>query len=299
MRSKQLFSKLGMNTVLKDYFTMGLGLILFSVAYTCFMLPYEITSGGVSGVSAIIYYSTGFHASYSYSIINIALLLIGVRVMGWQYALRTLIATLFISVCVDYIQSLITLPDGTLQRIAGDERFMACVIGGLLEGLGLAIVFMSGGSTGGTDIIACCVNKYWDISLGRLMQFLDVFIISSSYFVHHSLEKMVCGFIVTLVSMNFLDYVMNGARQSVQFTIISNKHEEIAQRVADEVRRGITLLHAQGWYSRTERQVLLIMARKSESRAIFSLIRCIDPNAFVTMTHVEGVFGEGFDVIKR
>lgn len=288
-----------LRTMLRDYLFMGVGLVIFSIAYTCFMLPYEITSGGVSGISAIIYYSTGFHASWSYSIINIALLILGVRFLGWRYAVRTLVATLFISVCVDFIQGLITLPDGSLQHIAGDERFMACVIGGLLEGLGLAIVFMSGGSTGGTDIIACCVNKYWDISLGRLMQFLDVFIISSSYFVHHSLEKMVCGFIVTLVSMNFLDYVMNGARQSVQFTIISNLHEEIAKRVANDVGRGITLLHAQGWYSRTERQVLLIMARKSESRMIFSLIRSIDPNAFVTMSNVEGVFGEGFDVIKR
>lgn len=288
-----------LRTLLRDYFIMGLGLVIFSIAYACFMLPYEITSGGVSGIAAIIFYSTGFHASWSYSIINIALLILGVRFLGWRYAVRTLVATLFISVCVDFIQGLLTLPDGTLQHIAGDERFMACVIGGLLEGLGLAIVFMSGSSTGGTDIIACCVNKYWDISLGRLMQILDVVIISSSYFVHHSLEKMVCGFIVTLVSMNFLDYVMNGARQSVQFTIISDLHEEIAQRVSDEVGRGITLLHAQGWYSRAERQVLLIMARKSESHAIFSLIRNIDPNAFVTMSHVEGVFGEGFDVIKR
>lgn len=299
MNLKTWIKERGVSGILHDYFFISLGLIIFSVAYACFMLPYEITSGGIGGVAAIIYYSTGFHASYSYSIINIFLLLIGVRILGWRYTIRTLIATLLISVCVDYIQSLLTLPDGTLQKIAGDERFMACVIGGLLEGLGLALVFMAGGSTGGTDIIAFCVNKYRDISLGRLMQMLDIFIISSSYFVHHSLEKMVCGFVITLVSMNFLDWIMNGARQSVQFTIISNRHEEIAKHIADEVGRGITLLHAQGWYSREQREVLLIMARKRERHLIFSLIHAIDPNAFVTMSNVEGVFGEGFDVIKK
>ena len=285
--------------LLRDYAFIILGLTIFSCSYTCFMLPYQITSGGVSGIAAVLFYATGFKASYSYSIINIALLLAGVRVLGWRYALRTILATLLISLCIDMMQSILTLPDGTLQRIVGEERFMACVIGGLLEGLGLALVFLGGGSTGGTDILASCVNKYWNISLGRFMQFLDLLIISSSYLVFHNVEMMVIGFVVMLISLNFMDYVMMGAQQSVQFTIISNHHDEIATHVAEELDRGITLLHAQGWYHKTEREVLLIMARKRESRQIFSLIRRIDPNAFVTMTNVEGVFGEGFDSIKK
>lgn len=285
--------------IVRDYVVMAIGMVIFSIAYTCFMLPYEITGGGVSGVAAIIYYATHFPASISYSVINIALLAIGVRVLGWRYALRTLVATLCISWCIELVQDFITQPDGTLHRVVGDDRFMACVIGGLLEGMGLALVFMGGGSTGGTDIIASCVNKYWNISLGRFMQLLDVIIICSSYFVHGDLQIMVCGFVVTLVSLNFMDYVMMGAQQSVQFTIISNHYEEIAHHVAHRLDRGVTLLHAQGWYSKTEREVLLIMARKRESRHIFTLIHNIDPNAFVTMSKVEGVFGEGFDQIKK
>lgn len=288
-----------MKDYIKDYTLMALGMAIFSVAYTCFMLPYEITSGGVSGIAAIIYYATHFNASISYSAINICLLIFGVRILGWRYATRTLLATLIISLCINLMQQQLMLPDGTLQRVLGDDRFMACVVGGALEGLGLALVFMGGGSTGGTDIIASCVNKFWNISLGRLMQILDVFIISSSYFVHHDIEKMVCGFVVTLISLNFMDYIMIGAQQSVQFTIISNHYEEIATRVAKELDRGVTLLHAQGWFSKQEREVLLIMARKRESRHIFHLIRSIDSNAFVTMSNVEGVFGEGFDQIKR
>lgn len=296
---KNINTSTAWGSLLSDYGLMMAGMVIFSVAYTCFMLPYEITSGGVSGVAAVIFFATGFKASLSYSIINIALLCVGIRIMGWRYTVRTLVATVVISVCIDVMQEWITLPDGSLQRIAGEDRFMACVIGGLLEGLGLALVFMGGGSTGGTDIIASCVNKYWSISLGRLMQLLDVFIISSAYLVHGDMQKVVCGFVVMLVSLNFMDYVMMGAKQSVQFTIISNHHEEIARRVAQELDRGVTLLHAQGWYSKSDREVLLIMARKRESQRIFSLIRSIDHSAFVTMANVEGVFGEGFDQMKR
>ncbi|MCF0197513.1 MAG: YitT family protein [Bacteroidaceae bacterium] len=288
-----------MKEIIREYALMIAGMLVFSVGYTTFMLPYQITSGGVSGVAAIIYYAFDIKPSLSYSVINIALLLAGARILGWRFVVRTIIATLFISVCIDAVQVLITQPDGSLRRIVGEERFMACVIGGLMEGAGLALVFMGGGSTGGTDIIASCINKYWNISLGRLMQFLDVLVISSSYLVFHDVETMVIGFVVMLISLNFMDHVMNGAQQSVQFTIISDKHEEISSRVAHDLERGVTRLHAQGWYSKTEREVLLIMARKRESRRIFALIREIDPHAFVTMSNVEGVFGEGFDQIKR
>lgn len=285
--------------LLRDYTLLISGLLIFSVSYACFTLPYEITCGGVSGVAAVIFYATGFKASISYSIINIIFLLLGMRILGWRYVLRTLFATLFISVAVDIMQQVLTLPDGTLRCVAGEDRFLACVVGGLCEGLGLSLVFMGGGSTGGTDIIASCVNKYWNISLGRFMQFLDVLIISSSFLVFHEFERVVYGFVITLVSLNFMDYVMLGAQQSVQFTIISDRYDEIANRVSSELDRGATLLHAQGWYSKQGREVLLIMARKRESSRIFALIRNIDPNAFVTMSKVAGVFGEGFDTIKK
>lgn len=282
-----------------DYFNIFLGLLIYSVGFTCFMLPYHITSGGVSGISAVIYYATGFKANYSYLIINSFLLLLAIRTMGWKYFIRTIIATLAISTMIDVLQEMITLPDGTMQKFLGEQKFMACVVGGLLEGLGLSFVFLSGGSTGGTDIIASSINKYWDISLGRMLLFLDILIISSSYLVFRDIETTVVGYCTMLVSMNFLDYMLNGANQSVQFTIISNKYEDIADKINTQIPRGVTLLHAQGWYSKEERRVLLVMARKRESRRIFTLIKDIDPNAFVTMSNVEGVFGEGFDKIKK
>ncbi len=290
-------------TAMRDYAQMLLGLLSYSVGFTCFMLPYDITSGGVSGVSALIYYSTGFNASYSYLIINVALLLLALRVMGWRYSIRTVVATLLVSLMIGLLQELITVrgDDGEEQllRLAGDEKFMAAAIGGLMEGLGLAFVFLAGGSTGGTDIIASCINKHHNISLGRLMLYLDITIISSSFLIFHNIQTTVIGYITMLISMNFLDYIVNGARQSVQFIIISKRHEEIASAVSSVVDRGSTVLEGQGWYTKERRPVLLIMARRRESRQIFRLINNIDPDAFVSMSSVAGVFGEGFDVIKK
>lgn len=292
-----------------DYAQILLGLIIYSVGFTCFMLPYNITSGGVSGICALIFYATGFPPNITYLIINGGLIILAAYVMGLRYCVRTIIATLVISTLIGCAQSLITYtgPDGQqhLLKLAGEETFMACVIGGLMEGLGLALVFMAGGSTGGTDIIASCVNKYKDISLGRMMLYLDLVIISSGYFVFRNepgvdpFATMVTGYVTMFISMNFLDYIINGRRQSVQFTIISQHDEEIARRIAEDLERGVTVLYGEGWYSHERRRVLLVMARKTESRRIFHLIHRIDARAFVTMSNVEGVFGEGFDKIKK
>lgn len=285
------------------YLKIALGLVIFSVAFTCFMLPYQLVTGGVSGISAFIYYMTGFHASMSYFILNGLLMLVGLYSLGWRFCLRTLIATVAVSFMIEIMQGYLTTvePDGKehLIRIIGDQRFMAAVIGGMLEGVGLAIVFLAGGSTGGTDIIVLTVNKFRNMSLGRIMLCIDVFIVSLSWFIYRDIETLVTCYIALFLSINAVDYVVNSARQNVQFIIISEKHAEIAQAVSDKVNRGVTILHGEGWYSKEHRNVLLIMARKQESRLIFRLIRLIDGRAFVSMSNVEGVFGEGFDKIKK
>ena len=286
-----------------SYTKIFIGLIVFSIGYTCFMLPYQIMSGGVAGISALIYYATGFHAGYSFFLINVGLILIAWYTLGWRFCVRTIIATVVVSFMIDYVQMALTEigPDGKehMIHLVGDQVFMACVIGAMIEGLGLAIVFLAGGSTGGTDIVALTINKYRDISLGRAMLFVDIFIVSLSYLIFRDIERLVACYITLFISINVIDYVVNGARQSVQFTIISQKYSEIAQAVSDKVDRGVTILHGEGWYSKEHRNVLLIMAKKQESRLIFQLIRIIDPKAFVTMSNVEGVFGEGFDKIKK
>lgn len=285
--------------MLEDYAMMLVGVIFYTIGYACFMLPYEITSGGMGGVAAVIFYATGFPAQYSYFLINLVLLSLAFWVMGWRYTARTLIANIVISFAIGLAQEFIKLPDGSLQKLVGDERFMACVLGGCFEGIGLAIVFHAGGSTGGTDIIASCVNKYRDIQLGTVMLLLDLVIVGSSYFVFHDIQMMLIGYVCMFISMNVLDFVFNSANQSVQIMVISNQYEKIANEVNATMDRGVTVLNGEGWYSKEERHVLLILAKKRERSNIMRLIRSVDHSAFVSVSNVEGVFGEGFDRIKN
>ena len=219
----------------KNYLLMMLGIVIYVISYVYFLLPYQLISGGMNGISTLIYYTIGLHPSTSYLIMNVFLILIGAKIMGWKYSVKTVIAIFIISFLIDIFQHEITTMDAQghehLLHIVGDQKFMACVIGALMEGLGLALVFLSGGSTGGIDIIASSINKYWNISLGRLMLCIDLAIIGSSYFIFHNLETMVVGYLTMLMSMFFLDYVTNGLRQSVQFIIVSDKYEEIATQV--------------------------------------------------------------------
>ena len=287
----------------RDYLQMLLGTVIYTIGYTTFLLPYKIVSGGVSGISTVIYYMSGFPAGNTYLIINIALLLLAMRILGWRYLVRTIIVTLLISGAIDLMLVQLTevSADGTqtLKHILGEQKFMACVIGAFLEGLGLATIFLAGGSTGGTDIIASSINKYWNISLGRLLLMCDIIILGFSYLIENDIETMVVGYMAMFISLNFLDFVINSARQSVQFIIISDRYEEIADEVNTRLNRGVTVLFGEGFYSKEKRQVLLILAKKHESRGIFQLIKRLDPRAFVSMSNVEGVFGEGFDVIKK
>ena len=264
--------------------------------------PSDILKGIVFSDRCLLYVSLKIGKDILHLLINIFLLILAIRVMGWRYFFRTIIVILIISVLIGILQEKLTYmgADGQehLTCIIGNQKFMASVIGGLMEGLGLAVIFLAGGSTGGTDIIASCVNKYRDISLGRILLSLDIIIVGTSYFLSRNLETMVVGYVTMFISMNFLDFVINGARQSVQFTIISKKHEEIAQQIAEQVERGVTIIYGEGWYSKQERRVLIVMARRRESTRIFRLIKHIDNQAFVTMTKVVGVYGEGFDRIK-
>ena len=289
--------------LLRAYLQMLLGTVIYTIGYTTFLLPYKIVSGGVTGISTIFFYLTGFPAGTTYFIINIGLLLIAMRVLGWRYLVRTIIVTLLVSGAINLMQTQLTeiAPDGThiLTHILGEQKFMACVIGAFFEGLGLAIIFLAGGSTGGTDIIASSINKYWNISLGRLLLMCDIVIIGFSYIIEHDIETVVVGYLAMFISTNFIDYVINAARRSVQFIIISERYEEIAEEVNTRLERGVTVLSGEGFYSKEKRQVLLILAKRYESRSIFQLIKRLDPQAFVSMSNVEGVFGEGFDPIKK
>ncbi|MCE5332633.1 MAG: YitT family protein [Bacteroidales bacterium] len=279
---------------IREYFFIAFGLFLYAGAWKAFLLPHQITGGGVTGVGALVYYATGIPISITYFAINAVLLLISVRIIGLKFSLRTIygvaVMTLFFSV----------LPQAVPGTFVGKEdNFMACVIGGLLSGAGIGLVFLSNGSSGGTDIIAKVVNKYRNITLGRTLLYCDVLIICSSYFLKFgSLEKIVYGLTAMAINTVTVDMVINGVRQSVQFFIFSKEYEQIATRINIEVHRGVTILDGTGWYSKEPVKVITVIARKNESIKIFRIVKDIDPNAFISQSSAIGVYGEGFDVIK-
>ena len=282
----------------KDYLGLLFGLTLYAIGFTTFILPYQITTGGLSGVAAIIFYASGFPVQYTYFLVNAILLAVAIKVLGIKFCIKTIVGTIALTLEFGLFQELIADENGQLPKILGDQTFMACVLGACCEGIGLAIVFLSNGSTGGTDIIAAIINKYKNITLGRVLMFCDIAIVSSSYFVFHETQKVVFGFCVLIISMIMLAYYMNSVRQSVQFLIFSDKYEEIAEAICQQLDRGVTVLNGEGWYSKEERHVLVVLAKRREGIEIFRLIQRIDPKAFVSQSNVVGVYGEGFDKIK-
>lgn len=290
----------------EDYIFITLGLVLYTVGFTVFLMPYEIVTGGVSGIGAIIYYTTHFPISYTYFLINGILLIVGLRILGWKFLTKTIFAIFMLTVLLGIAQEIIPKDEsGNFVKILGEgQNFMSLVIGCICTGTALAIVFLNNGSTGGTDIIAATVNKFHDVSLGTVLTFVDLIIIGSCLFIPQfgdTLErthKIVFGFCTMVIENFMLDYTMNRRRQSVQFMIFSEKWQEIANAIGTKLDHGVTILDGHGWYTGQKRHVLCILAKKNESTTIFRLIKMIDPNAFVSQSTVIGVYGEGFDQIK-
>lgn len=280
---------------MRDYLMIALGMIMYGIGWTVFLLPNDITTGGVPGIASLVYFATGLPVQYVYFGINFLLLLLAIRILGWKFSIKTIFAVFTLTSFLPIIQQ---LTDGV--HLLNDQPFMACVIGASFcgGGGGIGIAFSSNGSTGGTDIIAAIINKYRDITLGRVMLFCDLIIISSSYFVLKDWEKVVYGYVTLYICSFVLDQVVNSARQSVQFFIISEKYEEIARHINVYPHRGATVINASGFYTGKEIKMLFVLAKKRESTIIFRLIKDIDPNAFVSQSQVIGVYGEGFDKIK-
>ena len=277
---------------LKDYLMIAVGLIFYGVGWTVFLLPNDITSGGVPGISSIVYWAVGIPVQYTYFVINAFLLALSLRILGFKFSIKTIFAVFTLTFFLSVIQK---LTEGT--HLLSDQPFMACVLGATLCGIGLGIAFTCNGSTGGTDIIAAIINKYRDITLGRVIMLCDLIIISSSYFVLQDMEKVLYGFVTLFVCSFMLDQVVNGSRQSVQFFIISKKYEEIAKEI-NALHRGVTLIDAKGFYTGQEQPMMFVLSKRRQSTTIFRIINDIDPDAFVSQSAVIGVYGNGFDHIK-
>lgn len=279
----------------KDMFFITFGIFLYAVGYCAYTLPEKLVMGGVAGASALIYYATNIPAGTSVLALNILMLVIAMSALTKQFFWRTIVGVGILSFMISILQPFFAaFPIMT----PGEDKFMHVLIAGVLCGAGLGIVFSHNGSTGGTDILTMLLNKYFRLSFGRAMQFVDCIIISSSYILFHSMETIIYGIVFTITATVTCDYIVNGTRQTVQFLIISKKHKEIADVINHRVHRGVTVVDGKGWYSQNDVKMLIVLTRKYESQDVFNLINEIDSDALVSQTFCHGVFGEGFDKIK-
>jgi uncharacterized membrane-anchored protein YitT (DUF2179 family) len=279
----------------KDYVFIFVGICLYSVGYCAFLLPEKIVMGGVTGISTLFYYSLGWNPAIMLWVINVLLLAIAFRFISMEFTIRTIVGVTLLSLTIGVMQPIF---EAHPVITAGEDKFMHVLIAGLLGGAGLGLAFVHNGSTGGTDIVVALISKFSRMSLGRALQLTDICIISSSYFLFHSAELIVYGVCFVLVASFMIDYVVRGTHQTVQFIIISKRYEKIADAMNNSLHRGVTILHGEGWYSKSDVEVVMVLCRKYESQYVFNLVKAIDPNAMVSQTFCQGVFGEGFDKIK-
>ncbi len=279
----------------KDMFFICLGILSYAFGFTAFVLPEEVVMGGVSGISALLYYAFKVPPGISIWVLNIGMLLLAMKALSRQFVVRTIIGVSILGVLVGALQPIF---EAYPVITAGEDKFMHVLIGGTLCGAGLGMVYSHNGSTGGTDIIIALLNKYFRMSFGRAMQFVDTSIICSSYFLFHSTETIVYGIAFTITASYICDYVVNGSRQTMQFIIISKEFEKIADVINNKIHRGVTVIPGKGWYSKREVDILIVLARKYEAHDILNTVKIIDPEAMVSQTQCHGVFGEGFDKMK-
>lgn len=276
----------------RDYFFISLGMAIYALGFCAFILPERVVIGGVSGIGTIIYFLFGVPVAITQYGLNLLLLAMAYKIVGKKFVLGTIFGATMISVWIGIFQPLFQDVHIT------DDTFLNVVIGGILAGIGVGMAFTHNGSSGGTDIVAAMVSKHTNVSIGRMMLYVDFFIISSSYFLFHQINLVVCGFIVLATTSFVADMVINTNRQAVQFTIFSKKWREIATAINNDAKRGCTVLSGMGWYSKQEVKVLLVMCRKIEAVTISRIIKSIDPDAFTTQANVNGVYGKGFDELK-
>ena len=296
--------------VIKEYFLVTVGITLYVLGWSIFLVPNNLVGGGVTGLASIIQYAThgAIKIGTTYFVLNIGLLIAAVFTLGKGFGGKTVYAIVLASVGLNLLQ--VVIPPEIPQILAIDNgKLMSTIMGGIIVGVGIGISMSQGGSTGGTDIIALIVNKYRNVSPGRMILAMDAVIILSSLLVPsytaagelmpwpEKITTVVYGFILVTICSTVLDMYLAGSKQSVQLFILSEKFAEIADAITHDLHRGVTVLDGKGWYSQKSTEVLMVMTRKSDLNILLRYVKNIDPNAFLSVSSVTGVYGKGFEAI--
>lgn len=298
-------------TSVKDYALLTFGLLLYVLGWTIFLVPNNLVGGGVTGIASIVQYATNgtIKIGYTYFAVNTILLIIALFTLGKGFGAKTVFAIIVASLGLNFFQEMI--PAEICQTLAVDNgKLMSVIMGGICVGVGIGFTINAGGSTGGTDIIALIVNKYKGISPGKMILWMDVVIILSSMVVPSykpdgsvmvltdKIVTVVYGLLLITICSTVLDLFLQGSKQSVQLFILSKKYDEIADSIVKDLHRGVTVLNGEGWYSKQETHVLMVLTRKTDLNILLRYVKSIDPDAFLSVSTVTGVYGKGFETIR-
>ena len=284
-----------------DYFLISVGTLIFCLAWTSFIQPNGLTSGGLTGLCTIIQYATNgaIPIGLTYPIINGGLLVLGFLCLGASFGFKTIYVIALSSILFSVLPNF----DGEVWslnlKVLMNNKLLVVLVGAFMESIGIGLVLLRGGSTGGPDIVAMIINKYWPISPGKVYLYSDIFIIASLLLVPGThIEDLVYAYVLMLGFSFGVDYVLLGDKSSVQILVFSSKYQQIADHIIHDVRRGVTALQSVGWYSQKESKVLLIIARKQQMNEVVNEIKSIDKKAFISVSTAMSVYGEGFEEVK-
>lgn len=294
-------------TTLKEYLLMAVGMMLYSFGWICCILPAHAQGGGASGVALLIYYLTNGAVSIGVLvlIINAILLLIAGFIVGWRFGIKTIYCVLVMSVAMSALQWLFTDPaTGMVMDIFNlDDRLLSAILGGVCSGIGVALCFQQGGSTGGSDIVVMIVNKFHPISYGKFIRMTDSFIIASALLLPKSadvgIDGVIYGFVMVAVFSYTVDMILAGNQQSSQIFIVCKDYHAMADAINHEACRGATVIDAMGWYSKQANKIVMVVCRKRDLAMVLKVVRKVDSEAFITVGSVMGVYGKGFDALNK
>jgi len=316
-------------TQIKEWLLVTLGILIYVTGWSVFLIPNNLIGGGVSGISSMIQYATHgtVQMGYSYFIINAILVIAAMVILGMGFGAKTIYAIVLASVALRFLPGVI--PTTIIKTLAIDNgKLLSVLMGGLMAGIGIGMSISNGGSTGGTDIIALIWTKYHNVSPGKVILFLDFIIIGSSLIVPSYVNQLdpvtglpvldaagnpvsfkmplaekvttvLYGLILVTVNSYVLDMYISGSQQSVQLFILSKEYEKIADAITHDMHRGVTVLDGKGWYTKQDTKVLMVITRKTDLNLMLRYIKQLDSNAFLSVSSVNGVYGKGFDSIKK
>ena len=290
-------------TWVKDLFMLTIGIAIYAFAWTGIINPANGMGGGATGFARLVCELTGgingggIPIGITFFVFNAVFLTICVLLLGAKFGIKTIYAIVMTSVLMTLFQNIIPA-EGIFPALAQD-KLLSSILGGIVMGFGVASCLLMGGSTGGSDLIAMIVTRYFNLSYSQVVVFVDIFIIGASYFVFgNDIMITIYGFLTTAVFGYASNLVLSGDKQSLQIFVFSKDYDTIADVVSTKLERGVTLLNGTGYYSKQDVKIVMIVCRKSELGMMMRAIKGVDSKAFISVANVMGVYGEGFDKYK-